>query len=191
MGNKDELYLTILRDDYARNGVIPPFSSIAGLLNFKATSSVAALVKRLKVAGYLSSTKDKRLAPTPKFLERVIADSVRAGIPESSNDVEYGIGSIDTYLIEKPSHTVLLNVRGDSMVDAGLLDGDKVVVLKGAPSKVGDIVVAIVDNLFTVKYLDQDSKGYLLRPGNPMYKPIRPRERLEIFGLVTGSFRKN
>jgi repressor LexA len=75
------------------------------------------------------------------------------------------------------------------MIDAGLLHGDKIVVKRGALSKVGDIVVAIVDGEFTVKYLAQDSYGFYLKPGNTEFEDIRPKEELQLFGRVTGSFR--
>ena len=64
------------------------------------------------------------------------------------------------------------------------------VVDRGAPARVGDIVVAIVDNQFTVKYLAQDGRGFFLKPGNIAYPPIRPEGQLEIYGVVTGSFRR-
>ena len=98
--------------------------------------------------------------------------------------------AIDRYLVRQPSRTVLLSVRGDSMQDAGLLEGDNLVVDRGAPARVGDIVVAIVDNQFTVKYLAQDARGFYLKPGNMAYAPIRPQGQLEIYGVVTGSFRR-
>ena len=76
------------------------------------------------------------------------------------------------------------------MIEAGLMPGDTVVVKKGAPTKPGDVVVAIVDNEFTVKYLALDRRGFFLKPGNRAYTPIRPKDDLEIYGLVVGMFRK-
>ena len=73
---------------------------------------------------------------------------------------------------------------------AGLMPGDTVIVKKQAPAKLGDIVVAIVDNEFTVKYLASDKNGFFLKAGNKAYPPIRAKDHLEVFGLVVGSFRK-
>ena len=67
--------------------------------------------------------------------------------------------SIDRYLIDQPSKTSLVRVKGDSMKDAGILAGDLAVVAWGASAKVGDIVVAIVDGELTLKYLDRDKRG--------------------------------
>lgn len=75
------------------------------------------------------------------------------------------------------------------MLDAGLLPDDCVVVLREATAVVGDIVVALIDREYTIKYLAEDDAGVYLKPGNKEYKEIRPTDSLEIFGVVTGSFR--
>jgi repressor LexA len=190
MQNRDQEYLGKLQDYYAENGVLPSFSKIASLIGLKTSSAVSAMVDRLKASDHLASTPERRLIPGAKFFERPVADTVRAGMPEPSNDVRSDVVSIDHHLIQKPSHTVLLSVRGDSMIDAGLLEGDTLVVVKGAPYQVNDIVVAIVDNDFTVKYLAHDKRGFYLKPGNKAYAPIRAKDHLEVYGLVVGSFRK-
>jgi len=76
------------------------------------------------------------------------------------------------------------------MIDAGILDGDTVVVEKRDGANVGDIVVAIVDNEFTLKRLDREKGRFVLRPANKAYSVIRPGKDLEIFGVVIGLFRK-
>ncbi len=190
MKNRDDEYLGKLRDYYASNHVLPSFSGIAKLVGLNTTSAVSSFVKRMKEIGYLSSTPDKRLQPGKRFFEREVLDSVQAGFPRPANDAGSEAMSIDAYLIEQPSRTIMLTVKGDSMIDAGLMPGDTVLVNKGAPSKAGDIVVGIVDNEFTIKYLAYDKNGFYLKPGNKGYPPIRPKEHLEIYGLVVGSFRK-
>ena len=82
---------------------------------------------------------------------------MRAGLPEAVDDDEPDAVTIDDYLIERPSQTVLVRVKGDSMMDAGIFEGDLVVVEKRAAAQKGDIVVAIVDNQFTLKRLDIES----------------------------------
>lgn len=190
MLNRDPEYLAILRDYYAKHRVLPSYSAVAKLVGLKSTSAVAAMAHRMKEAGYLESGQDRRLQPGKKFFEREILDSVQAGLPQAANDVQPQGFNIDDFLIESPSRTVMLAVRGDSMIDAGLMPGDTVIVKKGAPAKPGDIVVAIVDNDFTVKYLAQDRDGFYLKAGNNAYAPIHARDHLEIFGLVVGMFRK-
>jgi len=81
-------------------------------------------------------------------------------------------------------------VRGESMIDAGILEGDLVVVEKTASAKRGDIVVAIVDGQFTLKRLDIDRGEFVLKPENKAYPVIRAEGALEIFGVMVGLVRK-
>ena len=85
---------------------------------------------------------------------------------------------------------MLITVKGDSMIDAGILGGDIVVVEKRISANVGDIVVAIIDNEFTLKRLDKEKGRIVLRPENKAYPVIRPKGDAEIFGVVVGLFRK-
>ena len=190
MKNRDQEHLDKLRDYYAQHRVLPSFSVIARLVGLKTTSAVSAMVDRMKTAGLLESAPDRRLQPGPKFFEREILDTIQAGQPQAANEPGIEGLNVDAFLIDNPSRTVLLTVKGDSMIEAGLMPGDAVIVKKGAPAKPGDIVVAIVDNEFTVKYLAEDRQGFFLKPGNKAYSIIRAKDHLEIFGLVVGSFRK-
>lgn len=189
--SNDRSYLEALKDYYARHRALPSYASIGGLLGLKSKSSVAALVARLKLAGFLESTPDRRLAPTRRFFARPVADSpVRAGLPERVDDAEGDALTIDDYLIEHPSQTVLVRVKGDSMIDAGILEGDLVVIEKQPSASKGDIVVAIVDGQFTLKRLDVERGQFILRAENRAYAPIRPEGALEIFGVMVGLVRK-
>jgi len=189
--SNDRSYLTILQDYYARHRALPSYASIGSLLGLRSKSSVAALVARLKLAGFIESTPDRRLAPTRRFFARPLASvPVRAGLPEAVDDADTDAVTIDDYLIERPSSTVLVRVKGDSMQDAGIFEGDLVVVEKRAAAQKGDIVVAIVDNQFTLKRLDLDNGRFILRAENKAYAPIRPEGTLEIFGVMVGLVRK-
>ncbi len=189
--SNDRSYLTSLQDYYAQHRALPSYASIGSLLGLKSKSSVAAMVARLKLAGFLDSTPDRRLAPTKHFFARPLAESpVRAGLPEQVDDSEADALTIDDYLIERPSQTVLIRVKGDSMMDAGIFDGDLVVVEKRPSAHKGDIVVAIVDNQFTLKRLDLEDGKFILRPENKAFEVIRPEGSLEIFGIMVGLVRK-
>jgi SOS regulatory protein LexA len=183
-------YLAKLQDYYADNGVLPPYSIIMVLLGFKSKSPVAALVARLKMAGFLEATPEKRLKPGKRFFERPVYDSVRAGFPSPAGDMSHDTLSIDEYLVSHPSSTVLVTVKGDSMIDVGIMSGDTVIVEKRTTANVGDMVIAIVDNEFTLKTLGQEKGKFILIPANPAYPIIRPKGDLEIFGIVVGQFRK-
>ncbi len=188
--SNDANYLAKLQDYYADNNVLPPYSTIMTLLGLKSKSPVAALIARLKLQGYLESTPEKRLKPGKRFFERPIFDSVQAGAPRHADESRYDTITIDEYLVESPSNTVLINVKGDSMIDAGIMPGDTVVVEKRGPANIGDMVIAIVDNEFTLKTLGREKGQFVLIPANPAYPVIRPKNGLEIFGIVVGQFRK-
>ena len=149
------------------------------------------MVARMKLSGHLDTTPDRRLAPTRRFFERPVAEaSVQAGMPGTVEDAQGDALTIDDYLIERPSQTVLIRVRGDSMLDAGILEGDLVVVEKTTMAKRGDIVIAIVDGQFTLKRLDLERGRFILCPENKAYPVIRPEGTLEIFGVMVGLVRK-
>ena len=88
-----------------------------------------------------------------------------------------------------PSRTVLVPVTGDSMLEAGIHPGDRVVVERDTPARPGDVVIAVVDGEFTLKTLAVESGEAVLKPANPAYPILRPGERLQIFGVVVGLVR--
>ena len=186
----DGQYLAKLRDYYARHRVLPSYSRIGSLVGLSSKASVAEMVQRLKGEGFLESSPDRRLKPGPRFFERPIAGSkVAAGLPSAvADDLQDNI-AIDEELVRHPSRTVLVTVKGDSMIDAGLLPGDKVIVERRHTAAEGDIVVAIVDNESTIKRLMKERGRFVLKPENKAYPVLRPKE-LEIFGVVVGSYRK-
>lgn len=189
--NKDQEYLGKLQDYYARHKALPSMAAAGQLLGLSSTASVFGVVARLKSAGFLTQTPDRRLAPTKQFFARPLLGPVRAGEPEPVDSDDFPAAlNIDDYLVDAPTRTVLLKVKGASMKDAGILEGDLVVVERNAATSPGDIVVAVVDGEYTVKYLAKDRKGFFLRAANEAFTDIRPARRLEIFGLVTGQLRR-
>ena len=183
--------LEALRSYWKRHHAFPAMAKLCDVVGLNSTSSVFALVGRLVEAGYLERV-DGRIAPTAKFFERQVIGSVRAGQPEPESQDNSEFLTIDDYLIQDPNRTVLCRVRGDSMIGAGLLEGDLVVVERNSPTRPGDMVVAIVDGELTVKYLRLGRKGeFFLEAANPDYAPIYPSTSLEILGVVIGSFRKH
>lgn len=149
------------------------------------------MLGRLTDAGYLERV-DGRIAPTKRFFERSVVGSIRSGPPQAAGQEELDDRlSVEDYLVQHPARTSYCHVRGDSMKDAGLLDGDVVVVEANTLPRPGDIVVAVVDHQVTVKHLRMDAAGaWFLEPANAAYEPIRPTGSLEVLGVVTGSFRR-
>ena len=184
-------YLGKLQDYYADQKILPSYAAIAQLLGFKSKNAVTALVARLKLLNFIESAPDGRLKPGRRFFDRVLAEStVQAGFATAALSDRSDSLSIDDYLIERPSDTVLITVKGDSMIDAGIFQDDVVIVEKKQTANIGDIVVAIVDNEFTLKTLGREGKAFVLYPANKAYPTIRPQGQLEIFGVVVGQFRK-
>ena len=189
---RDREYLERLQDYYAEHKVIPSYSVLAGLWGVSAKSWVSECVKRFEEAGFLDWTPDKQLKPGKRFFERRISHApVQAGQPHSAAADGYDlVSSIDEMLVREPSTTELIRVKGDSMIEAGIHEGDFLVVEKGRHANPGEVVVAIVDNEFTVKYLDKERNEFVLKPANKAYPVIRPRGHLEIYGVMAGLVRK-
>jgi len=187
----DSSYLEKLQDYYAEHKVIPSYSVLASLWGISAKSWVSECVRRFEEAGYLDWTPDRQLKPGARFFERRLADQpVQAGLPNPAIADGYDLITIDDHLIRVPSKTCLVRVKGESMIEAGIHEGDLIVVEQQPNANVGDIVVAIVDNEFTVKYLEREKGGFVLKPANKAYPVIRPRGRMEIFGVMAGLVRR-
>ena len=187
----DPAYLEKLQDYYAEHKVIPSYSVLASLWGISAKSWVSECVRRFEEGGYLGWTPDRQLKPGARFFERRLAhDAVQAGLPNPALADGYDLVTIDDYLVRVPSKTSLVRVKGDSMIDAGIHEGDLIVVEQQPNANVGDIVVAIVDNEFTVKYLDREKGAFVLKPANKAFPVIRPKGRLEIFGVMAGLVRR-
>lgn len=187
--NHDNEYLAALQDYYARHRSLPSYSAISALLGFKAKTAAAALVARLEEAGFIQRTPDRRLTPTDRFFQRPRSlATVRAGMPEAALDESSDMVSLDTLLVRTPSKTFFVPIKGDSMMDAGLLEGDTAICERSQHANDGDIVVAFVGNELTIKRLVREGKRYVLKPENKGYPVLRP-DPLEILGVVTGSFR--
>lgn len=185
----DDKHLASLRTHYKRAGVFPSMPRLCDVLGLSSTSSVFALVGRLSTAGYLERV-DGRIVPTKKFFARPLLGSVRAGQPQPADQSEPDFLTLDDYLIDDPNRTSLHKVRGDSMRDAGIHEGDLVVVEQNSPTKPGDVVVAVVDGELTVKTLRCDEVGFFLEPANPAYQVIRPQTSLELLGVVISVVRR-
>lgn len=186
----DDAYLAKLRTYWKQHQAFPAMAKLTAVVGLSSTSSVFALVGRLTEAGYLERVEG-RIAPTRKFFARPLLGRVRAGVPEPASQEQPEVLTIDDFLIDDPNRTALVTVRGDSMKDVGLLEGDLVVVETNAATRPGDIVVAVVDGEMTVKTLRTDRSGeYFLEPANAAYQPIRPSGSLEIVGVVVGQFRR-
>ena len=129
---------------------------------------------------------------SPTFDLPLYTSSVPAGFPSPADEhVEQRLNPND-YLIDNESATFFVRVQGDSMIDAGIFNGDVLVIDRSRKAKVGDIVLAALDGEFTVKILGKNKIAPRLIPANKDYPVIEIGEgqSFEIWGVVSGSMRK-
>ena len=126
----------------------------------------------------------------------LFSSKVSAGFPSPAEEhVEKRLDPSE-FLIDQKDATFFVTISGNSMIDAGLLPGDKAVVDKSKVAKIGNIVVALVNNEYTIKLLSRNIKTgrFRLDPANSTgaYSPIEITEEMhfEVWGVVTGSFRR-
>jgi SOS regulatory protein LexA len=186
----DKAHLEKLRGYWKQHRAFPSMAKLCDVVGLSSTASVFDMVSRLKDAGYVQRVEG-RIAPTKRFFARPLVGAVRAGLPQPRQEEDdFEVLTLDDYLVPDPNRTFLARVKGDSMRDAALMDGDLVVVQKNCPTRVGDIVVAVVDGQVTVKYLRQQPAGrFYLQAANPDYADIFPDGELELLGVVVGQCR--
>lgn len=116
---------------------------------------------------------------------------VKAGFPSPAQDYLDNSIDLNKELIKHPASTFFGRVSGDSMKDAGLEDGDILVIDRSLEAHSGDAVVCFIDGEFVLKYIEIDKDVVWLNPANPDYKPIRVTEdnMLIIWGVVTYSIK--
>ena len=195
----------------------PSFRDIQAHFNFKSTNAVMGHLKSLEKKGYIeripgqarsfhlteknSTRKQKKTSPIPSeqvetaFLPVVdvpIYGNIAAGYPdrvESSGEIARLQIDSETAGINRIQKVFALIVRGDSMIDAGIYDGDTVILETGEPRN-GDIVAALIDGETTLKrYIHQDGTPYL-KAENVNYPLLEPTESLSIQGIAKSIVRK-
>ncbi|BCO29465.1 LexA repressor [Rhodoferax lithotrophicus] len=181
-----------LKDQFAVSQCIPSYASISRLLGFTAKNAAVQLVRRLRDNGYLKIVDGGKVVPLRRFFELPLMDMhVRAGVPDAIDPQTWAkeTFSLEGFLFGKPSNSVVIRIRGDSMRDAGIFDGDLAVVERSQTAYAGQFVVANVDGEFTLKELKYENQRPVLMPHNPAYSPIYPKADLSIFGIVQGIVR--
>lgn len=183
--------IRLLRQFWRLERRAPTYAEMLDLFGYKSKNAVFGLVDKLEEAGYVAKDTNGRIALLPKLTGTVrILGSIAAGFPTQEEEQETDAITLDEYLVKNPDRTFMLTVRGDSMIDAGILPGDVVLVEKGPRPAQNDIVVACVDDEWTLKYYVRDAAGVRLEPANRKYKFIRPQRSLEIGGIVRAVIRK-
>jgi repressor LexA len=180
-----------LRRFHQQEHRVPGYTEMLELFGYRSKNAVHRLLGRLEDLGYLSRNRQGKLSFTPKLTGSIkLVGSVQAGFPSPAEEELVDTLSLDAYLVEKPESTFMLTVSGDSMIDAGIHPGDIILIQKGIKPRKNEIVVAQVDGEWTLKYFGRDRQGIYLDPANAKYTRIRPRQSLEIGGVVKAVIRK-
>lgn len=183
-------YKNILLKFYDRERRMPTYSEMLTLFGFKSKNAVARLVDKLVDAGMVTKDPLGRLLPTNSFNETPILGLVKAGFPSPGEDVLETTINIDNFLIEKKDKTFIMEVDGESMIEAHIADGDMVIAERANSAKDGEIVIAEIDGEFTMKYFRKKGDKVWLEPANKLFKPMYPENDLQIRAIVKGVIRK-
>lgn len=175
---------------YSSNKRMPTYSEMLKIFGYKSKNAVYRLVDKLIDAGIVEKDPLGRLIPTGALTETPILGLVTAGLPAPGEEVIETTINIDSFLIKKKDATFILEVTGDSMIEAHIEDGDLVIAERAEQAKDGDIVIAEVDGEFTMKYFRKEGSRVWLDPANKKYKPIYPENDLKIRAIVRGVIRK-
>jgi DNA polymerase V len=131
-----------------------------------------------------------RVQSTPLHVSD-LAVAVHAGFPSPAEDIGAKRVDLTAQLVKHPQATFLVRARGDSMRDAGIADGDVLVVDKAVTAKNGHVVIAVIDGEFVCKHLQVRAGRMKLKAANPSYPDIVPREGqvVEVWGVVTAAIK--
>ena len=194
---KQEEILNYINNEILERGFPPAVREICQAVGLKSTSSVHSHLESLERNGYIrrDPTKPRAIEILDESFNMIrremvnvpIIGTVAAGQPILAEQNIEGYFPIPTeYMPNKQSF--MLKVKGESMINAGIFDGDKVLVKQQATAENGDIVVALVDDSATVKTYYKENGHYRLQPENDSMDPIIV-DKCEILGKVFGVFR--
>ena len=114
--------LSRIRKFYDQNKIMPTYDEICGIFGFKSKNAAFKLVNKLVDEGFIEKMDKGRLKPGGNFLGIPLFNSVQAGAVTAEEEVLIDKVDLNDYLIKNPDNTVLINVRGDSMIDAGEME---------------------------------------------------------------------
>ena len=197
ISKKQEEILEYIKSELLSNGYPPAVREICEAVHLKSTSSVHSHLETLEKNGYIRRDPTKPRAieimdDTFNLTRREVVNvpvigRVAAGAPilAEENIENYFPIPMEFMPNEK---TFLLSVKGESMINAGILDGDYVLIKQQSNAENGDMVVALVEDGATVKRFFKEEGVYRLQPENDFMDPIIV-ESVEILGKVIGVFR--
>ena len=182
--------LSQVKNFYRKYKRLPTYSEMLQIFKLASKKAIHDIVHRWIEEG-LMKVKGNKLAPASKFFGLPLYGLIKAGFPILAEENKEYL-TLDEYLINDPASSFLLRVSGDSMINAGIFDGDMVIIEQKRQPLPDDIVLAEIDREWTLKIYKKDQikrKPYLIA-ANPKYPPFYPKQELTIHGVVAGVVRK-
>ena len=193
MSNKAQEILEFINFTLKNDGYSPSVREICEAVNLKSTSTVQYHLNKLEKKGVINKSDGKSRSlhlnnSISEFRSVPIVGEIAAGLPLSAEENQ--IGELPYPESNFNDSLIALKVNGDSMIDAGIHDGDLVVVDKSKDPLDGDIGAFLVyDTEATVKYIDTIRNKQYLIPANKNYENIEITENISIVGKVVSLFR--
>jgi hypothetical protein len=193
---QEEIY-NVIKDSILSKGYPPSVREIGELVGLKSTSSVHAHLNTLEKKGFIRKdpTKPRTIEITDdtfnltrrEVVNVPMVGTVAAGMPILATENITDYFPIPSEFLPN-TDIFMLRVKGESMINVGIHDGDQIIVSKQNTAKNGDIIVALVEDSATVKTFYKEKNFYRLQPENDSMEPILVKE-VTILGKVIGLFR--
>ncbi|ADL68889.1 transcriptional repressor LexA [Thermoanaerobacterium thermosaccharolyticum] len=196
---KQQEIIEFIKSEINRKGYPPSVREIGKAVGLKSTSTVHGHLSRLEKKGYIRRDPTK-----PRAIEvlnndkRDLSDVIKLPVigKVTAGSPILAVENIDEYysiprdlIVGYEGESFILKVRGESMINAGILDGDYIIVRKQSYADNGDIIVALIEDEATVKRFYKESDHIRLQPENPSMDPIIV-DNVMVLGKVVGVIRK-
>lgn len=178
-----------LKKFYLKQKRSPSYQEIALMFGYASKNAAYKLIEKLIEANLIEKDSDGKIILKDLFSIPHLG-RIQAGYPTMNDAIHGERLNLYELLLNMPEQIFSLTVKGDSMIDAGINEGDIVLIDKDRRFEVGDIVAALVDNEWTIKYIERKDDEFCLVPANPEYPVIYPKENLAIGGIVISVIRK-
>ncbi len=190
--------LNYIREFQTKRGYSPSLADLALAFGVRSKNAIAKVVNALLREKQLEKDPKGRIKilEMPETYERPqpmvlpLFGPIAAGFATAAEEQAEEQITVEDFLVRDRAKTFLLRVKGDSMINAGIQEGDIVIVERGKEPKPNEIVVGILDGEFTLKRLKRDKGKYYLQAENPAYPDMYATEDLQTAGVVRGVMRK-
>ncbi|MDD4287633.1 MAG: transcriptional repressor LexA [Candidatus Peribacteraceae bacterium] len=190
--------LNYIREFQTKRGYSPSLADLALAFGVRSKNAIAKVVNALLREKQLEKDPKGRIKilEMPETFERPqpmvlpLFGPIAAGFATAAEEQAEEQITVEDFLVRDRAKTFLLRVKGDSMINAGIQEGDIVIVERGREPKVNDIVVGILDGEFTLKRLKKNKGKFYLQAENTAYPDMYAVEDLQVAGVVRGVMRK-